>query len=199
MRFSALSLALNLPPLSKGGGLTERHKLLLCCFLLVIRLPFQFIKLFCRQDGGIALHPPTFSSPQPLQKDNNPLPHTMSLPPLSKGGGLTARHKLLSCCVLLATRPPFLFTKLFCRQDGGIAIQSFASHYPSRFSSGEGLCVLVWLRICIIPPTFRRVRVCVCLAGFASLQSLWAFISGILALLAPPVAPNASIPTTIAK
>ena len=132
MRFSALSLALNLPPLSKGGGLTERHKLLLCCFLLVIRLPFQFIKLFCRQDGGIA-------------------------------------------------------------------IQSFASHYPSRFSSGEGLCVLVWLRICIIPPTFRRVRVCVCLAGFASLQSLWAFISGILALLAPPVAPNASIPTTIAK
>ena len=84
MRFSALSLALNLPPLSKGGGLTERHKLLLCCFLLVIHLPFQFIKLFCRQDGGIALHPPTFSSPQPLQKDNNPLPHTMSLPPLLK-------------------------------------------------------------------------------------------------------------------
>jgi len=26
--------------------------------------------------------------------------------------------------------------------------------------------------------------------GFASLQSLWAFISGILALLASPVAPN---------
>ena len=42
----------HLPPLSKGGGLTARHKLLLCCFLLVIRLPFQFIKLFCRQDGG---------------------------------------------------------------------------------------------------------------------------------------------------
>ena len=48
-------------------------------------------------------------------------PRTMPLPPLSKGGGLTARHKLLLCCVLLATRPPFLFTKLFCRQDGGIA------------------------------------------------------------------------------
>ena len=43
------------------------------------------------------------------------------LPPLSKGGGLTARHKLLSCCVLIATHLPFLFTKLFCRQDGGIA------------------------------------------------------------------------------
>ena len=35
--------------------------------------------------------------------------------------------------------------------------------------------------------------------GFASLQSLWAFISGVLALLAPPVAPNTAIPTTIAK
>ena len=35
--------------------------------------------------------------------------------------------------------------------------------------------------------------------GFASLQSLWAFISGVLALLAPPVASNLSIPTTIVK
>ena len=52
------------------------------------------------------------------------------LPPLSKGGGLTARHKLLYCCVLLATHPPFLFTKLFCRQDGGIA---FLLH-PFRLS-----------------------------------------------------------------
>ena len=107
--------------------------------------------------------------PQPLQNDNNPLPHTMFLPPLSKGGGLTARHKLLSCCVLLATRPPFLFTKLFCRQDGGIAIPSFASHYHSRFSSGEDLCVLVRLRICTIPLAFRRASVCVCLVGFASI------------------------------
>ena len=43
------------------------------------------------------------------------------LPPLSKGGGLTARHKPLYCCFLLVPRPPFLFTKPFCRQDGGIA------------------------------------------------------------------------------
>ena len=84
MRFSALSLALNLPPLSKGGGLTARHKLLLCCVLLATRPPFLFTKLFCRQDGGIALHPPTFSSPQPSQKDNNPSLSTMSLPPLLK-------------------------------------------------------------------------------------------------------------------
>ena len=76
---------ISLPPLSKGGGLTAQHKLLLCCFLLVIRLPFQFIKLFCRQDGGIALYPPTSPFPQPLQKDNNPSLSTTSLPPLEKG------------------------------------------------------------------------------------------------------------------
>ena len=78
----------------------------------------------------------TFPFPQPLQKDNNPLPRTMFLPPLSKGGGLTARHKLLLCCVLLATRPPFLFTKLFCRQDGGIVTPpTFPKpHYPTHFS-----------------------------------------------------------------
>jgi len=35
--------------------------------------------------------------------------------------------------------------------------------------------------------------------GFASLQSLWAFISGVLALLAPPVASTLSISTTFAK
>ena len=34
--------------------------------------------------GGIALHPPASPSPQPSQKDNNPSPRTMSLPPLSK-------------------------------------------------------------------------------------------------------------------
>ena len=43
-------------PLSKGGGLTARHKLLLCCFLLAICPLFLYCKLFCRQDGGIALH-----------------------------------------------------------------------------------------------------------------------------------------------
>ena len=35
--------------------------------------------------------------------------------------------------------------------------------------------------------------------GFASLQSLWVFISGVLALLAPPVASTLSISTTFAK
>ena len=58
------------------------------------------------------------------------------LPPLSKGGGLTARHKLLFCRFLLAICPPFLYCKLFCRQDGGIVPhphhQLDFPHYPTR-------------------------------------------------------------------
>ena len=42
---------------------------------------------------------------------------------------MTARHKPLYCCFLLVPRPPFLFTKPFCRQDGGIASPlCFAPH-----------------------------------------------------------------------
>ena len=54
----------------------------------------------------------------------------LNLPPLSKGGGLAARHKLLLCCVLLAICPPFLCYKLFCRQDGGIASRCTEPIYP---------------------------------------------------------------------
>ncbi len=152
---------------------------------------FLFAKFFCRQDGGIALHPPTSPSPQPSQKHINrlashhhpclpskkgevlllgqaeptmvgieinrsiifktskqsqSLPQLAShhpfqnrtiprkppilLPPLSKGGGLTARHKLLLCCICLRYIRLFLFTKLFCRQDGGIALHPPTSPSP---------------------------------------------------------------------
>ena len=99
---------------------------------------------------------------------------------------------------------------------------------PKKFGRlPEGLHNNPSLRITLqnrtIPLAFRRVSVCVCLVGFASLQSpwahtlkaslplyersvgfaslqsLWAFISGILALLAPPVAPNTVTLTIIAK
>ena len=59
----------------------------------------------------------------PFQNPHYPLLCTIFLPPLSKGGGLTARHKLLLCCFLLAICPPFLYCKLFCRQDGGIVLR----------------------------------------------------------------------------
>mgnify|MGYP003181641883 FL=1 len=66
---------------------------------------------------------------QPFQNRTIPC-LVLNLPPLSKGGGLTARHKLLHYCVCLRYICLFLFTKLFCRQDGGIA---FLPH-PFRFS-----------------------------------------------------------------
>ena len=104
------------------------------------------------------------------------------LPPLSKGGGLTARYKLLLYCVLLATHPPFLFAKLFCRQDGGIAPHPHHQwdfpHYPSKkgevllLGQAEPTVVGIEVDRTSIPPTFRRVRVCVCLVGFASLPCL---------------------------
>ena len=104
------------------------------------------------------------------------------LPPLSKGGGLTASHKLSLCCILIATHPPFLFTKLFCRQDRGIATPLLLKpHYPL---------------ICTITLAFRRVSVCVCLYGFVFALSLSLFVGE---ELAPPVAHNTAIPTTIAK
>ena len=59
---------------------------------------------------------------QPSQTRTIPRKSPTPLPPLSKGGGLTARHKLLLCCFLLAICPLFLYCKLFCRQDGGIAL-----------------------------------------------------------------------------
>ena len=75
---------------------------------------------------------PTLSV-QPSQNRTIPRPAPPHLPPLSKGGGLTARHKLLLCCVLIATHLPFLFTKLFCRQDGGIATPLLPKpHYTSK-------------------------------------------------------------------
>ncbi len=55
--FGGSTSGIHARPLSKGGGLTARHKLLLCCFLLVICPPFLYCKLFCRQDGGIVLRP----------------------------------------------------------------------------------------------------------------------------------------------
>ena len=157
-----------LPPLSKGGGLTARHKPLYCCFLLVPHPPFLFTKPFYRQDGGIA-SPLRFAphSYRPLSKvrccrrknssDYRRDCHTYRTLSVSLTPPLTiphstpnhrktalsfenhqhpclpcqreARHKPLYCCFLLVPRPPFLFTKPFCRQDGGIASLPFASHH----------------------------------------------------------------------
>ena len=80
------------------------------------------------------------------------------LPPLSKGGGLTARHKLLLCCVFTCDMFTFLIYQTFL---------------PSR------------RRDCrTTTPTFRRASVCVCLYGFTFALSLSLFVGE---ELAPPV------------
>ena len=86
---------------------------------------FRHPCLACSSRCTEPLHPHNL-----LKSTSTASPRTTFLPPLSKGGGLTARHKLLLCCFLIAICSPFLYCKLFCRQDGGIA---FLPH-PFRFS-----------------------------------------------------------------
>ena len=103
MRFSALSLALHhiLTPLAKGELLSPEK----------IRAT----------TGGIAI--PPFASHYPLLS-------TTSLPPLSKGGGLTARHKLLSCCVLIATHLPFYSLNFSAVKTEGLLYTHQPLHPP---------------------------------------------------------------------
>ena len=102
-------------------------------------------------------------SPQPLQKDNNPSPRTTSLPPLSK----------VRCC-----RP-----KKFGRLPEGLLYthQPLNPHNLLK-SATPSLPVPTLLpfnerSICFasaLSLSFRKASVCVCLVGFASLQSPWA-------------------------
>ena len=69
-----------LPPLLKGGGLTARHKLLLCCFLFVTHPPFFIYQ--------------TFLPSRRRDCNTTALPRTNTLAsPRKRGGGLTASHK----------------------------------------------------------------------------------------------------------
>ena len=161
-------LALNLPPLSKGGGLTARHKLLLCCVLLAICPPFLYYKLFCRQDGGIAsrctepIYPHdhckrtiTPRSHQPFSKPHYPSKIANALASLVKGRWIDGKTQAL-ILLLSACDMPTLFilqTLLPSRRRDCLPL-----HQPSQNRT--------------IPLAFRRARVCVCLYGFASVQNL---------------------------
>ena len=91
------------------------------------------------------------SALQTLPKPHFPSKSTISLPPLSKGGGLTAKHKLLPCRFLLAIYPPFYSPNFSAVKTEGLSHQPFKNR--------------------TIPPTFRRARVCVCFFGFASVRN----------------------------
>ena len=103
-----------LPPLSKGGGLTARHKLLLCCVLLATRPPFFIYQTFLpprRRDCHSTNPPKTVLSLAPH--------HVLAS--LVKGRWIDGKAQTVASLRLLAIRLPFQFIKLFCRQDGGIA------------------------------------------------------------------------------
>ena len=100
---------------------------------------------------------------QPFTKPHYPSKST-KLASLVKGRWIDGKAQALILLLLLAICPPFLYCKLFCRQDGGIAIpSSFTSHQP------------------FTKPHYPSK------------------IAITLALIAPPVAPNTAIPTTILK
>ncbi len=100
--------ALNLPPLSKVR----------CC------RPKEFGRL----PEGLPHHYP-LAPHQPSRTRTIPCFAPTPLPPLSKGGGLTARHKLSLCCIFTCDTSTFLIYQTFRRQDGGIAISPFAQHH----------------------------------------------------------------------
>ncbi len=69
-------------------------------------------------------------------------------------------------------------------------------HYPSHIPYCNLLYALICFRIRTILLAFRRVSVCVSLYGFVFALSLPLFVGE---ELAPPVAPNTAITTTVAK
>ena len=142
-------LALNLPPLSKvrccrpikfgrrPEGLPHHHPsprtnpsktalyhplFVMPTSICTIRFQIRTILFAFRRGVGLPLplHRPT-PFPQPLQKDNTPTPRTTTLASLVKGRWIGGKAQTLTLLHLLAICSPFLYCKLFCRQDGGIA------------------------------------------------------------------------------
>ena len=98
----------SLPPLSKGG----KAQALTLLHLLTICPPFLYCKLFCRQDGGIAISS-SFTSHQPFTKPHYPSKIAIILASLVKGRWIDGKAQTVALLRLLAIYPSFLFTKLF--------------------------------------------------------------------------------------
>ena len=87
-----LLCTITLASLVKGRWIDGKAQVLIL-LLSACDMPIIFmLQTFCRQDGGIA-SPPPFAPHQPFQNRTIPCFALSHLPPLSKGGGLTARHK----------------------------------------------------------------------------------------------------------
>ena len=120
-KFGRLPEGLLAPPRSAPHSYRPLSKVRCCRPKKFGRLPERLPHLpYPFRFSDTSVNNPSFRT-QPSQNRTIPRKPPTPLPPLSKEGGLTARHKPLYCCFLLVPRPPFLFTKPFCRQDGGIA------------------------------------------------------------------------------
>ena len=108
---------------------------------------------------------PNLSIPTTFSKAHQPLRPALNLPPLSKGGGLTARHKLLLHCVCLQYICLFYSPNFSAvKTEGLLHRYPFAPHQP-----------LPKPHYPLLRTTFLAYERSV---GFASLRSLWAFNFG---------------------
>ena len=136
--------------------------------LFAIYTSFLFIKLFCRQDGGIATQPlfaPTFPKPHYPSK----IAITLASP--RKRGGGTA-NIIFWLAVQYSDSPAFMIQKLFRAVTVGIEINRETIFKISEHSQFiPHLAPHQPFQNRTIPLAFRRVSVCVCLHGFASMQN----------------------------
>ena len=111
---------MSLPPLSKGGGLTARHKLLSCCVLLATRPPFYSLNFYAvKTEGLLYTHQPLHFH-NLLKSTSTASPYAKLASPRKRGGGLTASQNRYSTSSSFCNLPdcfPNCYT--FCRQDGG--------------------------------------------------------------------------------
>ena len=116
-----------------------------------------------------------------LPKPHYPLLCTTTLASLVKGRWIDGKQQTVALLRFACDMSTFLIYQTFCRQDGGIATPLFlASHQPSQNRTIP----------CFAPshlPPLSKVRCC-------RPKKFGRLPEGL-----PPVAPNLSIPTTIAK
>ena len=130
------------------------------------------------------------------------MPCTNALASLVKGRWLDGKAQALILLLSVFDTSAFLFTKLFCRQDVGIVTPpTFPKpHYPTRIPYCNRLYALICFRIGTIPLAFRRgAGLPLPLHQSLLFPLIFAKEHLSLALLAPPVTPSLSIPTTFSK
>ena len=118
----------------------------------MIRLPFQFIKLFCRQDGGIAQQP---FAPHNLPKPHYPSKSTIHLAHLVKGE-LLSPEKIRATTGGIALHPPTI-PKTHYSLPRTITL---ASLVKGRWIDGKAQALILLLSACDMPTIFMLQTFC---------------------------------------